>query len=181
MNLECSLSTYQVESPLLSLCSPVLVSRLPATFISEPEPWTPTALYKSFCNPCSKKYLFWRPQPLTGTVAPLPLLMAAAESFLNSQCSDWESFSAEFYKYVYILFKYPESLLKCQIAIVFSNPVKYICVSCSVVSDSATPWTVAHQAPLSMEFSRQEYCSGLTFPSPGDLPDRGIKPKSPAL
>ena len=44
-----------------------------------------------------------------------------------------------------------------------------------------TPWTVAHQAPLSMEFSRQEYCSGLSFPSPGDLPDPGIKPGSPAL
>ena len=45
----------------------------------------------------------------------------------------------------------------------------------------ATPWTVAHQAPLSMGFSRQEYWSGLPFPSPGDLPDPGIKPRSPAL
>ena len=54
-------------------------------------------------------------------------------------------------------------------------------VSCSVVSDSATLWTVAHQAPLSMEFSRQEYWSGLPFPSPGDLPNPGIEPMSPAL
>ena len=45
----------------------------------------------------------------------------------------------------------------------------------------ATPWTVAHQAPLSMGFSRQEYCSGLPFPSPGDLPDPGIEPWSPAF
>ena len=48
----------------------------------------------------------------------------------------------------------------------------------------ATPWTVAHQAPLSMNFSRQEYWSGLPFPSPGDLPDSGIEPMSavsPAL
>ena len=48
----------------------------------------------------------------------------------------------------------------------------------------ATPWTVAHQAPLSMGFSRQEYQSGLPFPSPGDLPDPGIEPgalMSPAL
>ena len=45
----------------------------------------------------------------------------------------------------------------------------------------ATPWTVAHQAPLSMGFSRQEYWSGLPFPSPGDLPDPGIEPGSPAL
>ena len=45
----------------------------------------------------------------------------------------------------------------------------------------ATPWTVAHQAPLSMGFSRQEYWSGLPFPSPGDLPNLGIEPRSLAL
>ena len=45
----------------------------------------------------------------------------------------------------------------------------------------ATPWTVAHQAPPSMGFSRQEYWSGWPFPSPGDLPDPGIKPRSPTL
>ena len=45
----------------------------------------------------------------------------------------------------------------------------------------ATPWTVAHQTPPSMEFSKQEYWSGLPFPSPGDLPDPGIEPRSPAL
>ena len=45
----------------------------------------------------------------------------------------------------------------------------------------ATPWTVAHQAPPSMGFSRQEYWSGLPFPSPGDLTDPGIEPRSPAL
>ena len=44
-----------------------------------------------------------------------------------------------------------------------------------------TSWTVAHQAPPSMGFSKQEYWSGLPFPSPGDLPDPGIKPRSPAL
>ena len=44
-----------------------------------------------------------------------------------------------------------------------------------------TPWTGAHQAPLSIRFSRQEYWSGLPFPSPGDLPDPGIKPRTPAL
>ena len=44
----------------------------------------------------------------------------------------------------------------------------------------ATPWTVAYQAPPSMGFSRQEYWSGLPFPSPGDLPDPGIEPRSPA-
>ena len=57
----------------------------------------------------------------------------------------------------------------------------YICCS-YVMSDSfMTPWPVTRQAPLSMGFSRQEYSSGLPFPSPGDLPDQGIKPKSLAL
>ena len=58
-----------------------------------------------------------------------------------------------------------------------------VCVSVcvlihSVVSDSANPRTVGHQAPLSMEFSRQGYQSGLPFPSPGHLPGPGIKPVS---
>ena len=56
-----------------------------------------------------------------------------------------------------------------------------VCVLVTVKLDSETPRTVAHQAPLSMEFSRQEYWSGLPFPSPGDLPDPGIEPGSPAL
>ena len=47
--------------------------------------------------------------------------------------------------------------------------------------DLETPWTVAHQAPLSMEFSRQEYWSGLPCSSPGDLTDPGIKPGCPVL
>ena len=45
----------------------------------------------------------------------------------------------------------------------------------------ATPWTVAYQALLFMQFSRQQYWSELPFPSPGDLPDPGIEPRSPAL
>ena len=50
-----------------------------------------------------------------------------------------------------------------------------------VVSNSCNPMDCSHQAPLSMGFSRQEYWSGLPFPSPGDLPDPGIEPASPAL
>ena len=53
-------------------------------------------------------------------------------------------------------------------------------LSHSAVSDSAIPWTVVPQAPLSMEFSRQEYWSGLPYPTPRDLPDPGIKPTCPA-
>ena len=53
--------------------------------------------------------------------------------------------------------------------------------SLSHVQFFATPWTVAYQAPHSMGFPRQEYWSGLPFPSPGDLLNPGIKPRSPAL
>ena len=56
----------------------------------------------------------------------------------------------------------------------------FVCAMCSVMYNSVTPWTIAHQAPLSMEFSVQEYWSGLPFPSPGDLPDPGMEPLSPA-
>ena len=66
--------------------------------------------------------------------------------------------------------------------------VNIYCVLCvfsrSVMSDPVVVWTVAHQAFLSMEFSRQEYHSGLPFPTPGVLPDTGIEPislVSPAL
>ena len=57
-----------------------------------------------------------------------------------------------------------------------------MCVCCrfSHVRLFATPWTAAGQVPLSMEFSRQEYWSGLPFPSPGDLPHPGMEPRSPA-
>ena len=63
-------------------------------------------------------------------------------------------------------------------------PVICICVcvcTLSRVQFLAAPWTVACQDPLSMGFSRQEYWSGLPFPSPGVLPDPGIEPRSPAL
>ena len=53
--------------------------------------------------------------------------------------------------------------------------------SLSRVQLFAIPWTVAYQAPLSMESSRQKHWSGLLFPPPGDLPDSGIKPASLAL
>ena len=55
-----------------------------------------------------------------------------------------------------------------------------VCVCVHTHSILATSWTVAHQAPLSMGFSRQEYWSGLPFLPPGDLPDPGVEPVSPA-
>ena len=53
--------------------------------------------------------------------------------------------------------------------------------SLSCVPLFSTPWTAAYRDPLSREFSRQEYWSGLPFPSPGDLPNPGMEPRSPAL
>ena len=61
-----------------------------------------------------------------------------------------------------------------------NSNISKVSVSLSVMSDSVTPWTVAHQAPLSVGFPRQEYWSGLPFPS-GDLPAPGIEPGSFAL
>ena len=62
-----------------------------------------------------------------------------------------------------------------------ANTIKVKVKSLSHVQLFATPWTVAYQVPQSMGFSRQEYWSGLPFPSPGDLRDPGIEPRSPAL
>ena len=57
--------------------------------------------------------------------------------------------------------------------------ILHVCAcALSVMFDSAIPWTVAHQAPLSMGFSKQEYWSGLPFPPPGDVPNAGIESMS---
>ena len=60
----------------------------------------------------------------------------------------------------------------------FRNTYMYVS-SHSVISNSTSSWTVAHQAPLSMKFSRQEYWNELPFPPPGDRPNPGVKPESP--
>ena len=75
---------------------------------------------------------------------------------------------------------------KCGVVLTTGPPGKFLrqflkVTSLSRVQLFATPWTVAYQAPQSMEFSRQEYWSGLPFPSPGDLPDPGIEPGSPTF
>ena len=72
--------------------------------------------------------------------------------------------------YIEITVKFAETLKKVKVKVKSLSHVRLF----------ATPWTVAHQAPPSMGFSRQEYWSGLPLPSPGDLPDPGIKPRSPA-
>ena len=85
----------------------------------------------------------------------------------------WELFS-DFYIIPYAIF------IKIFLHIFLISPNKRK-VTLSHVWLFATPWTVVYQASLSMGFSRQEYWSGLPFPSPGDLPDPGIEPQSPAL
>ena len=77
-------------------------------------------------------------------------------------------------------------LLVCWTEIHSSMYIRCVCVCVCVQALShvwhfVTPWIVACQFPLSMGLSRQEYCSGLPFPSPGDLPDPGIKPISPCI
>ena len=72
----------------------------------------------------------------------------------------------------------PKLGLRCIIWTSLYKAGGLVCKSCPTL---ATPWTIAHQAPVSIGFSRQEYWSGLPFPSPGDLSDTGIKPRSPAL
>ena len=82
-----------------------------------------------------------------------------------------------------------QCLCVCVCAHIFRQPgyitvCVYVCtrvLSPSVVSGSATPWIIACQTPLSMGFPREEYWSGLPFHLPGDLPDPGIEPVSPAL
>ena len=74
-------------------------------------------------------------------------------------------------KYSFWLQNEWRSLLPCYLTVYVLSPLWLF----------ATPWTVAHQAPLSMGFCRQEYWSGLPFPSPGDLPNWGIEPTSPDI
>jgi len=100
--------------------------------------------------------------------------------------------------YAFFLFLFPDQVfslvISCFFCALFPRPYHYrsiplymlqlinvrACVI-SCVQLFVTLWTIAYQVPLFMEFSRQEYWSGLPFPPPGDLPDPGIKPVSPAL
>ena len=74
-------------------------------------------------------------------------------------------------------------IFKCSLLDLASCTQSYVCVcvcTLSCVRLFVTPWIVAHQTPLSLEFPRKEFWSELPFPSPGDLPHQGIKPVSPA-
>ena len=90
-----------------------------------------------------------------------------------------------FCSFCFVLFFFFVFFLFCSSYIVFFNHYSFVnFVKVKLLNHVqlfATPWIVACQAPPSMEFSRQEYWSGLPFPSPGDLPNPGIKSRSPAL
>ena len=80
------------------------------------------------------------------------------------------------YSYIYLNhFAVQQKLTQCK------STMKVKVKSLGRVQLYATPWTIAYQVLLSMGFSRQEYWSGLPFPSPGDLPNPGIEPGSPTL
>ena len=74
-----------------------------------------------------------------------------------------------------------ETSTKINFTLIQTQRILCVCVSHSVVSNSETPRTIVCQVPLSLEFSRQEYWSGLLFPSPGDVSNPGIEPGYPAL
>ena len=74
---------------------------------------------------------------------------------------------------------YTEKILRCRKDAQINYVYVYVLSWFGRVRLSATPWTAAYQAPLSMGFSRQEYWSGVPFPPPGDLLDPGIEPESP--
>ena len=94
-------------------------------------------------------------------------------------------FTASVKQFVFGDIKIWSILHKCIPLLIKSYCINYGYIYCaqslSRVWPFVTPWTVAHQAPLSMGFSRQEYQSGLPFPPPGDLLDPGIEPVSPVL
>ena len=109
--------------------------------------------------------------------------MKKTEGFVTAACSPWGWEQSHLY-YVAQVIRYIKHWIlfdKLKVLKFLRKKVKSEIVSYSVVSDSATPWTVAHQAPLFMGFSRQEYWSGLPFPPQGNLPDAGIKSRSLSL
>ena len=123
-------------------------------------------------------------QPSSSSVVPFFSCLksfSASESFPVSQLftSDGQSIGVSASASVLPMYTQNWSPLGWTGWISLQSKVKVKSLSC--VRLFATPWTITYQAPPSMGFSRQEYWSGLPFPSPGDLPDPGIDPRSPAL
>ena len=134
-------------------------------------------------NPIKTRPLPWQHWQWVGLGNILPLhevhkmvfsealcLLASCKLFLNA--------SLTFYTFLYTLHSYIYIYIYIYIEREREREREK---SLSPICLFATPWAVAYQSPLSMEFSRQEYWSGLPFPSPEDLPDPGIEPRSPTL
>ena len=139
--------------------------------------WTPKIvhLFRSPLPPSSSKLLI--PKPVCAWTPPCsPRLFA---STLSHWLKCWEEVECV----VLFFFFWWLYVMVCGILVpragIEPRPCAALpCLVASVVSDSVTPWTVTHQAPLSMGFSRQECWSGLPCPPPGDLPNPGIEPAS---
>ena len=109
-----------------------------------------------------------------------PLARQASQSMEFSRQEYWSGMPFHFPEHDPDLGIEPSSLT-LQVDASPSEPLLLLLSHFSPVRLFATPWTVAYQASQSMEFSRQEYCSGLPFPSPRDLPNPGIQLVSPGL
>ena len=117
-------------------------------------PWT--ELGSPFQNHCWTWYIKWRVIKDRRLIMPWTRVSCTAGDFLHCKRNIYQLSHQE------------------------TGPREYACVHAQSCPTSATPWRVAHQASLSMEFSRQEYWNGLPFPTPGCLPDTWIEPESPA-
>ena len=166
---ECYLPCNQLEYTCFWKIPHILPSLISEN--TQPQPHAVTTLNPLFSLNVSIPYPHTKPVPSTQSAHLPPLHLSFKVLFKDCflwdmvlTCSGWDR------------------LLTAQHALYLAHTWKVWKWSRSVVSDSfATSWTVACQASLSMGFSRQEYWSGLTFPSPRDLPDPGIEPASPAL
>ena len=136
----------------------------PSHSLSSPEAWHAQPLPTGLQTPC-------RPSVLCGN--PTFLLSLSSLTLLNI-----------FHTFIlFSSYQHPSHQLTFSRCLCFSFYLGNVVVvqSLSHILLFAIPWTVACQAPLSMGFPRQEYWSGLSFPSPGDLPNSGIEPASPGL
>ena len=120
---------------------------------------------------CQLKCVLWQQQNLWADTSYLLNTETQLSNFILIFASNlWLEYSLSIYFCVSALFVLLTNTLMVTSGLESESEVTQ---SCPTLCD---PWTVAHQAPPSMGFSRQEYWSGLPFPSPGDLPDPGIKP-----
>ena len=136
--------------------------------------WQVTELFHHYSS-LLLHFCLWTPS----TLSPVPWQPICFHSFVISRTLYKQNHPI--YSLLKFTFFTKQTHLRCVFLCVFfciTNVCVFVTQLCLTLR---TPWTVARQAPLSMEFSRQEYWSGLPFPFPGDLPNPGIEPGFPAL